>query len=196
MGLFYFGPCLAFIFGSPLSGALLELDGVAGFQGWQWLFVIEGLLASVVGVIAYFYLSDRPNDAKWLPEKDRAVLAAAVEEEDSAKQVHSPRGLLAVMMDPKVLYCSLVLFLIQVAVYGVTFYLPMTVATIMGKKVGFEVGVVAAIPWACALLASYVIPNWSDRTGERAMTGAMTHRASRSNWPSTGKSSNAAAPPT
>jgi MFS family permease len=54
VGIFYFGPCLAFIFGSPLSGALLELDGLAGLHGWQWLFVTEGCLASVVGVVAFF----------------------------------------------------------------------------------------------------------------------------------------------
>jgi sugar phosphate permease len=174
VGLFYFGPSLAFIFGSPLSGALLELDGVAGFHGWQWLFVVEGVLASLVGVIAFFYLDDRPSDAKWLPEGDRLLLASAVAAEDSAKQAHSPRGLLSVLTDPKVLYCSLVLFLIQVSVYGVTFYLPSTVSAILGKKVGFEVGVVAAIPWLCALIAAYVIPSWSDRTGERALTGAAT----------------------
>jgi MFS family permease len=174
VGLFYFGPCLAFIFGSPLSGALLELDGVAGFHGWQWLFLIEGLLASVVGVIAYFYLNDRPSDAKWLPERDRALLSSAVAAEDTAKSANSPHGLLAVLTDPKILYCSLVLFLIQVSVYGVTFYLPTTVASILGKKVGFEVSLFAALPWVCALVATYLIPSWSDRTGERSLTGAAT----------------------
>ena len=66
MGLFYFGAPLAFIFGSPLSGMLLEFDGFGGLHGWQWMFMVEGLLASVVGVWAYFYLDNKPADAKWL----------------------------------------------------------------------------------------------------------------------------------
>ena len=174
VGLFYFGPSLAFIFGSPLSGALLELDGVAGFHGWQWLFLIEGFLAVLVGIVAYWYLDNRPAEAKWLAEDERALLAQAVSAEESRKQVHSPRGMLAIARDSKVLYCAAVLFLIQVSVFGVTFYLPSAVATILNRKIGFEVGLFAAIPWICALAASYIIPSWSDRTGERSLTGALT----------------------
>jgi hypothetical protein len=59
-------------------------------------------------------------------------------------------------------------------VFGVTFYLPSAVATILNRKIGFEVGLFAAIPWVCALVASYIIPSWSDRTGERSLTGALT----------------------
>ncbi|MBP0573896.1 MFS transporter, partial [Mycobacterium tuberculosis] len=74
MGLFYFGAPLAFIFGSPLSGLLLEFQGLGGLHGWQWMFMVEGLLASVVGIWAFFYLDNRPADAKWLSQSEKEEL--------------------------------------------------------------------------------------------------------------------------
>lgn len=172
MGLFYFGAPLAFIFGSPLSGLLLELQDVGGLHGWQWMFLVEGLLASVVGVWAYFYLDDRPNDAKWLTATEKKDLAAALDAEETAKQAHGPRGALSALKSPKVLYFALIYFIIQMSVYGVVFYLPTQVAGLLGTKVGFTVGLVTAIPWVCALLATYFLPRWSDQTGERRLFAA------------------------
>ena len=75
LGLFYFGAPIAFIVGGPLSGLLLEFHGPGGLEGWQWMFVVEGLLASVVGVWAWWYLQDRPQDAKWLSQVARSSRA-------------------------------------------------------------------------------------------------------------------------
>jgi MFS family permease len=173
MGLFYFGAPLAFILGGPISGLLLELDGVLDLQGWQWMFMVEGLLASATGVWAYFYIDDKPADAAWLDAEEKRLLTAAVEE-DQDKRRHGPHGVIAALVNPRVLYLSAIYFLIQVAVYGVVFYLPTQVAQLIGKKVGFEVGVVTAIPWICALIAAYLIPRYSDQTGERRWTAAIT----------------------
>src|SRR5438309_1373226 len=94
MGLFYFGAPLAFIFGSPLSGLLLEqMDGIAGLKGWQWMFMIEGLAASVVGVWAYWYLDSKPAEARWLPPAERQALIAAIEREEHARGEHGPAAL-------------------------------------------------------------------------------------------------------
>jgi sugar phosphate permease len=172
MGFFYFGAPLAFIFGSPLSGLLLELDGVLGTHGWQWLFAVEGLLASVVGIWAYFYLDNRPADAKWLTPQERSQLQAVLDSEDLGKQGHG--SLLKVMCQPAVLYLCLIYLLIQASVYGVVFYLPSQVAGLMGTKVGLMVGLVSAIPWLCALLAAWKIPGIADRTGQRRLVAALT----------------------
>ena len=64
MGVFYFGFPLAMLFGSPVSGVLLDISNPFGLHPWQWLFVVEGIAASAVGVIAFFYLTDRPADAR------------------------------------------------------------------------------------------------------------------------------------
>jgi MFS family permease len=174
LGLFYFGAPLAFILGGPVSGLLLEMDGVLRLEGWQWMFMVEGLLAATVGIWAYFYIDDKPADAAWLDAEEKRVLNAAVAAEDQGKRVHGPHGVLAGLSNPGVLYLSAIYFLIQVAVYGVVFYLPTQVAQLVGRKVGFEVGLVTAIPWVCALIAAYLIPRYSDRTGERRWTAAFT----------------------
>ena len=70
-GYFYMGIALAGILGNPLSGGLLELNGLFGLRGIQWMFLVEGLIAVVVGVWAYFYLTDKPEHAKWLPDDER-----------------------------------------------------------------------------------------------------------------------------
>jgi MFS family permease len=174
MGLFYFGAPLAFIFGSPLSGLLLELDGVAGLKGWQWMFLIEGLLASVVGVWAYWYLDSKPVEARWLPLAEKQTLIAAVEREEHARGEHGPAALGAAFTNSRVLLFVAIYFLIQMSVYGVVFYLPTQVGQLLGKKVGFEVGLVVAIPWICAIVAAYVLPRAADRTGNRHTIAALT----------------------
>ena len=174
LGLFYFGAPLAFIFGSPLSGLLLEMHGTSGLHGWQWMFLIEGLLASVVGIWAYFYLDNRPSDAKWLTAAEKTELNAAIASEEQQKSAHGPRGVLTALGNGKVLYLCLIYFIIQMSVYGLVFYLPSQVAGLLGKNVGFEVGLVTAIPWIVALAAAYFIPRFSDKTGERRLTAAGT----------------------
>ncbi|WP_229514678.1 MFS transporter [Paraburkholderia terrae] len=165
VGVFYFGAPLAFMFGSPLSGFLLDLHGALNLAGWQWLFLIEGGLASVVGVWAFFYLDDRPEDASWLTPQARKTLSAALDDDARAASAHGPRNLLAALVDKRVLLFSAIYLLIQMSVYGVIFYLPQQVAALMGESVGLRVGMVAAVPWICALSLTWFVPRRADATG-------------------------------
>lgn len=174
MGLFYFGAPLAFIFGSPLSGLLLEMHGFGGLQGWQWMFLIEGLLASIVGVWAFFYLDDKPADAAWLPEAEKRSLTETIAAEEGAKAAHGHSGMGTLLRSPRVLHFLAIYFLIQMSVYGVVFYLPTQVAALLGKKVGLEVGLVTAIPWICAVIAAFVLPRIADRNGNHRVLAAAT----------------------
>ena len=166
-GLFYFGAPLAFIFGGPLSGALLELDGLLGLRGWQLMFAVTGVVTVVVGFVAYFYLDNEPATAKWLSENERETLLEALRAEDVEKEHFSPRGALVALVNPKVLYFGLIYFTIQSSVYGVTFYLPTLIADMTGTKVGLTVGLLTAIPWICAMIAVVVLARIADRTGRR-----------------------------
>ncbi|CAD6552968.1 MFS transporter [Paraburkholderia sabiae] len=168
VGVFYFGAPLAFMFGSPLSGFLLDLHGALDLAGWQWLFLIEGVLASIVGVWAFFYLDDRPEDARWLTPAARKTLSAALDDDARAAAAHGPHNLLAALVDRRVLLLSAIYLLIQMSVYGVIFYLPQQVAALMGESVGLRVGLVAAVPWICALALTWYVPRRADAT--------LTHR--------------------
>lgn len=165
VGVFYFGAPLAFIFGSPLSGSLLELHGAMGLAGWQWLFLIEGTLASLVGVWAFWYLDNRPEDARWLDAQERTTLRRALDDDALAASAHGPRHILAALVDRRVLLLSAIYLLIQMSVYGVIFYLPQQVAALLGTTVGLRVGLVGAVPWLCALAVTWYVPRRADRTG-------------------------------
>jgi len=166
MGMFYFGAPLAFIFGSPLSGLLLEMNGILNFAGWQWMFLVEGLMATFVGIWAFWYLVDRPETCKWFSTEEKQALIAQLKEENDNKP-QGGAGVMQALCNLKVWYLAAIYFMIQISVYGVTFYLPTQVAGLLGKKVGFMVGLVSAIPWICALIGNAIIPKYSDRSGKR-----------------------------
>ena len=171
-GYFYMGIALAGILGNPLSGGLLELNGVFGLRGIQWMFLVEGLLAIGVGIWSYFYLTDKPKDATWLPDDERQALVETVEAEDTAKaEGHGPQKVLAALGNWRVWYFALIYFCIQIAVYGVTFFLPTQVTAITGQKLGFQASLVTAIPWVFALLGVAFFPGLADRTRKHRVIG-------------------------
>jgi sugar phosphate permease len=171
-GYFYMGIALAGILGNPLSGGLLELDGVFGLRGIHWMFTVEGLLAVVVGVWAFFYLTDKPKDAVWLPADQRKALIETLEAEDTAKaEGEGPRKVLAALSNWRVWYFALIYFCIQIAVYGVTFFLPTQVTAITGQTLGFSAALVTAIPWVFGLAAVAYFPGLADRTRKHRPIG-------------------------
>lgn len=164
-GYFYAGIAIAGIIGNPLSGSLLELDGLLGMHGTQWMFLIEGVIAIIVGIWSFFFLTDKPSDAKWLPEDERRALSETIAEEDTAKsEGHGPKKALRALGNWRVWYFSLIYFCIQIAVYGFTFFLPTQVTGITGQKLGFAAALVTAIPWVFSLIAVAIFPKLADRT--------------------------------
>ena len=173
MGLFYIGVPVAMIFGNPLSGFLLEIRTIAGLQGWQWMFFIEGLIAVVVGIGTYWYLDDRPAQASWIPTDERTALTNLLSAEENERRSSSPGKLKSMIRDPRVLLFLAIYSLIQISVYGVVFYLPTEVSALLHKPAGIEVGFVSAIPWLFALIAVYWLPRAADRTQRHKRYAAL-----------------------
>lgn len=174
MGLFYIGVPIAMIFGNPLSGYLLEMRTMAGLQGWQWMFFIEGLIAVVVGIGTYWYLDDRPIQATWIPAEEKSALTETLSAEEHERRSSSPGKLHAVIRDPRVLLYLAIYSLIQISVYGVVFYLPTEVSALIHKPAGIEVGFVSAIPWLFALIAVIWLPRAADRSQQHRRIAAIT----------------------
>jgi D-galactonate transporter len=162
--LFVTAIAFAGILGGPLSGWILHsLDGVHGWQGWQWLFLIEAIPSLVLGVVAWFFLEDRVKDATWLTTAEWALITREIESEEAQK----PDARLAkVMTDPKVWLLSFVYFTIVAGLYGVSFWLP-TIINAAGVTEPLRIGLVSAVPWACGVAAMVVVAHSADRRMER-----------------------------
>jgi MFS transporter, ACS family, tartrate transporter len=149
--------------GSPVSAALLELDGIGGLAGWQWMFLAEAVPAVLLGIVVLFFLTDRPEQAAWLAEDEKRWLVAAMAAEGQRNAAsHSLwRGL----ADPRVLALALVYFGTSAGLYTLGIWSPQII-----KQFGLsnlQVGFLNAIPAGIAILAMVFWAWNSDRTGER-----------------------------
>ncbi len=166
--LFMMGSPISVIFGGPLSTAILGLDGAWGLAGWKWLLITEGVPAIILGIITYFYLTDRPAQAKWLEPEERNWLASTIEAEARAKRSAGPSHAAAVFLHGPTLLLSLSKFCVLVAFFGVTLWLPQIVRG-LGTLTDLQTGFVTALPYLCSAVGSVLIGRSSDRTGERTL---------------------------
>ncbi|MCQ9164502.1 MFS transporter [Arthrobacter sp. STN4] len=170
--IFYLAQPFSQLIGSPLSGGLLNIgEKVPGVHGWQVMFFIEGMLAVAAGVVAFFLLINGPAKAKFLSQEEKDALTAAMAQEDVLRKESGPSGVLAAMANGKVWYFTIIYFCLQIAVYGVTFYLPQQVAQLTGQKVGLAVGLLAAVPWFFGIFACYFIGKYAHTVIRRRVLG-------------------------
>lgn len=171
-GIYYFGVPVSLMVGGPVSGWLLE-SAQFGLTGWQWMFVTEGLAASIIGVFAFFYLTDKPRDAKWLNTEEKVAIEHELEKEQLQKANKGPSSWRAAMFNPVVLYFTLIYFTIQVSVYGVLFYLPTRIAELLGTGIGLKVGALTSIPWIATVCMLYLVTRHADRKGQQTRYAAL-----------------------
>jgi len=151
VALFLTAVSAAYVAGGPLSGGLLELDGIGGLDGWQWLFLVEGAPAIVLGFVTLRFLDERPADAGWLEPEEREFLAAELERE-APPVLGLTRDALA---SGRVWLLGLVYFVLLAAGFGLIFFVPDLVQERTGYS-DFEVGVLSAIPFGFATVAMIV----------------------------------------
>jgi MFS family permease len=170
VGLFYLGVPLALVLGGPLSGLLLEIHAGSGLAGWQWMFLVEGFLAVAVGFTSFRFLDNKPATAHWLPADEKQALVDALVAEEQERRSSGPADLWPMLRNPRVLRFVLIYFMIQMSIYGAIFFLPAEISALMHRPAGLAVGMVSAIPWVCAVFATYWLPKRADRhTNHRVM---------------------------
>jgi ACS family tartrate transporter-like MFS transporter len=157
---------VAMIVGAPVSESLLGLDGRFGLAGWQWLFLLEGLPAVVLGFVAWRYLTDRPEQAHWLTTAQREWLTATMRREREARLARHHTSELRMLFSGRLWLLSLIYFLNNVVTYGVFIWLPNIMRDVSGFR-GWKLSVATAIPFVAALAGMVLIGRHSDRTGDR-----------------------------
>ena len=152
------------VIGAPISDVLLrELDGWLGLFGWQWLFIVEGIPSVLLGIVTWFYLTDRPEHAAWLSAEQKAWLSQKLTTERAAKEAMHAPSFRELLTSARVLRLCVIYFGFVGALYGMQFWMP----TIL-KAYGFmNPGVVTAIPFLFGCIAMVLWARHSDRTRER-----------------------------
>jgi len=163
---FLLGIPIANIIGSPLSSSILAMDGIGGLHGWQWLLILEGLPASILGLICLFTLTDKPEQAKWLTQEERVWLTEVLASERQSIAAKHSSSLRDAFTNWRVLVCALVNFCAIIGSVGLGLWMPQIL-----KGFGFSVvlvGYLAAIPYICGAIAMILWARLSDKGGERS----------------------------
>jgi ACS family tartrate transporter-like MFS transporter len=166
VALFATGTVIAGIVGSPLSGAILELHGFGGLEGWQCLFLFEGIPAVIFGLVVIFILPDRPQNAKWLSNNERAWIQSQLDEEALQSRGQAHFRLSEAFMSGRIWLLCFIYFLLTVGIYGYEMWLPSIIKEFSGLSYSL-VGIVNAIPYLIAVVVMLLIGYHSDKTGER-----------------------------
>jgi ACS family tartrate transporter-like MFS transporter len=150
--------------GGLIAGVLLNLRWF-GVSGWRWLLILEGMPAVICGIITWFYLTDRPKDARWLGEDERAWIEGELERENREKEVgHPESGILRALANWTVVGLVAGYFFINVTNYGLILWLPKMVQKIPGLTI-WQVSLLASLPHLCAIPAMIIVGWNADRTG-------------------------------
>lgn len=164
-------PAANFI-GSPISGAILSLDGWYGMRGWHWLFILEGVPAVMLGIAAFFMLSNRPANASWLNHEQKAWLNATLEAENAKKKAIGHISLWQLLRHKHIWVMALIYAGASAAGSTLSVWSPQLL-----KSFGldnFTTGLVNAIPYGLASILMIVWGRSSDRSGERRWHTALT----------------------
>ena len=166
VALFASGAVLAGVLGSPLSGMILELQGKGGLEGWQWLFLLEGIPAVLMGLVVLLALPVHPRKVRWLSAGEKIWIQSRLDEEAALSKGRSHIRLSEAFSSGRIWLLCLIYFLLNVGGYGFEMWLPSIIKGFSEMNFA-KVGWINAIPYFAAMIAMLVTGSHSDRTGER-----------------------------
>lgn len=172
---FMIGIPIASMIGVPISQLIMSYIDWGGYEGWRWVFILEGIPSVILGIVTIFYLTDWPHEAKWLPEDEKQWITGELERERKEKLASGKddlwQGLKAGLFNPKTLLLCLIYISIVTGFYGLTMFLPSiaekmvpgtTTTDVLLKKY-----VIPAVPFVFGLIGMLMNSAHSDKTGER-----------------------------
>jgi D-galactonate transporter len=183
VALFMTGSPIMGMVGGPLSGGIMQyLNQVGGLRGWHWLFLLEGIPAVILGVVTLYYLTDRPEEARWLTDRERGWLAGRIAGEEMYREQRHGLTLLQAAADRRVWLLILVYFTVAAGSNSIGFYLPKLVQDGFRGLAEFSIGLLTAIPHICAIPCMVLNGLHSDRTGERRWHVALPAFLAAAGW--------------
>jgi ACS family tartrate transporter-like MFS transporter len=164
---------VSYIIGAPLSTWVMDNAQWLNWSGWRWMLVLEGAPALVGGVLCFFWLTDRPTDAKWLKPHEREWLLNELANDRKARPNAKHFGSLEAMTNPKVLYLSFIYFVYQCGSLGVGYWMPQIIKGFSRTLSHTQVGLIAMVPYIVATIAMVMWSKSSDRRNERRLHSAI-----------------------
>jgi MFS family permease len=159
---------LSNVFGNPVSGWIMDhFDGANGWHGWQWLFLLEGLPTSLVGIAVLFYLPNSPREARWLSNEQRNWLIDHLAAENRQRQAQHGPDRWQAMLQPRVWLLIAIYFTVAVGSNAGGAYFPTLIKEQYSSATNFQIGILTALPHLCAIAVMSLVGISSDRTGER-----------------------------
>lgn len=163
IAIFLSGSAIASLISGPLSGLLLQINGL-GMHGWQWMYFIEGMFSVCLCAFVWFWLDSKPHDAKWLNRDEQDALVKAIDDEQRAREAATPIKLSIgqLLKDRQIILFCLIYFFIQLTIYAATFWLPSIIKK-MGELSDLQVGMFNSIPWLLSIVGMYAFASMSAK---------------------------------
>ena len=164
---------VSYLLGAPLSTYIMDHASGFGLSGWRWMLMLEGVPALLGGFACYFFLTDKPEEARWLTEEEKHWLGTELAKDHLERPHVKTLNTWQAIAAPKVLLLALIYFIYQAGSLGVGYWMPQIIASLSSHVSNFQIGLLAMAPYAIATLAMIAWSAHSDRTGERQVHSAL-----------------------
>jgi MFS transporter, ACS family, tartrate transporter len=164
---------VSYIIGAPLSTWIMDNIKWFDWSGWRWMLFLEGVPAVFLGVACFFFLTDKPEQAKWLTQQEKDWLLAELERDRQSRKNVKRLGVLKTMVNKKVLYLAFIYFVYQCGSLGVGYWMPQIIKGFSSDLTHTQIGLIAMLPYIVATAAMIIWSRSSDRRNERKMHSAI-----------------------
>jgi ACS family tartrate transporter-like MFS transporter len=164
---------VSYIIGAPLSTWIMDNVNWLDWSGWRWMMMLEAVPAVLGGVLCFFYLTDRPQDARWLTPAEKQWLLSEQDKDRRTRPAAVHLGLKQTLGSPRVLYLSFIYFVYQCGSLGTGYWMPQIIKSFSSRLSHTEVGLIAVIPYLFATIVMIVWSRSSDQRAERRLHSAL-----------------------